>query len=91
MEATVDGDSNDGVFAAAINAIDGMVAVVSTAAAQLMMTTAIDAATMGRRRQCHQCHCHIVPPSHHHPHQQQLPSTKTTIATAAINCRFHQG
>jgi hypothetical protein len=48
MEATVD----DGVFAAAVNTNDGMVAVASTAAAQLTMTTIIAAATIGRRRHC---------------------------------------
>jgi hypothetical protein len=47
MEAAVDGGSGDGVFAAAINADDGMVASGSTAAAQLTTTNAIAAATIG--------------------------------------------
>ncbi len=47
MEATVDGGGSDGVFSAAVNAYDGMVAAASTAAAQLKTTTAMDAATMG--------------------------------------------
>jgi hypothetical protein len=66
MEATVDGGDGDGVFAAAVNADDGMVAVASTAAAQLTTTTAIAAAPIGRRRHHRQCHCVIVPPSHCH-------------------------
>jgi hypothetical protein len=52
MEATVDGGGGNGVFAAANDANDGMVAVASTAAAQLTMTTAIAAATIGQRRHC---------------------------------------
>jgi hypothetical protein len=50
MEAMVDGGGGDGIFATAIDADDGMVAVGSTAAAQLTMTTAIAATTIGQRR-----------------------------------------
>jgi hypothetical protein len=53
MEATVDGGGGDGIFAAAINANDRIVAAASTAAAQLRMTTAIATATIGQR--CHRC------------------------------------
>jgi hypothetical protein len=88
MEATVDGGGGDGVFATAINADDGMVAVASTAAAQLTMTTAIATATIGRQRHCHQWDCIIVPPSHRPLCGQRPPSTKTIIATTAINHRF---
>jgi hypothetical protein len=69
MEATVDGGGGNGIFATAVNANDGMMAVASTATAQLTMTTAIAATTISQRRHCHQCHCVIVPPSHHHLHQ----------------------
>jgi hypothetical protein len=51
--AAVNGGCGDGIFAAAVNANDGMVAAASTAAAQLTMTTAIPAATIGRT-------CHIT-------------------------------
>jgi hypothetical protein len=64
MEATVDGGGGDGVFAAAVNADDGMVAVASTVAAQLTTMTAIAADTIGQRCHCCQCHCIIFPPSH---------------------------
>jgi hypothetical protein len=64
MEAVVDGGGGNSIFAAAVNANDGMVAEASTAAAQLTMTTAIAAATIGQRRHLCQCHCIIVPPSH---------------------------
>jgi hypothetical protein len=47
MKVTVNGGGGDGVFAAAVNADDGMVAVASTAAAQLTTKTAIAAATIG--------------------------------------------
>jgi hypothetical protein len=47
MEVTVDGGGGDGIFAAAVNADDGMVAVVSTATAQLTTMTTIAAATIG--------------------------------------------
>jgi hypothetical protein len=87
----VDCGSIDVVFAAAVNANDGMVAAASTTAAQLTTRTAIDAATMGQRRHPCQCRCNIIPPSHRHLHQQQPPSTKTTIAAAAIDHCFHQG
>jgi hypothetical protein len=50
MVARVDGSSGDGVFAAAVNADDGMVVAASTAAAQLTTMTAIATATIGRRR-----------------------------------------
>jgi hypothetical protein len=46
MEAAVDGGGGDGVFAATIDANDGMVVAASTAAAQLMTMTAIVAATI---------------------------------------------
>jgi hypothetical protein len=90
MEVTVDGGGGDGVFAAAVNADDGMVVVASTAAAQLTMTTAIAAATIGQRRHCRQCHCVIIPPSHCRLRRGQPPSTKTIIATAAIDRRFRR-
>jgi hypothetical protein len=47
MEAMVDGGGSNGIFAAAINANDGMVAVASTATVQLTMTTAIATTTIG--------------------------------------------
>jgi hypothetical protein len=90
MEATVNGGSGDGIFAAALNADDGIVAVASTAATQLTITTAIAATTIGRRGHYCRCHCVIVPPSHCSLHQQQLPLTKTIIAMAAIDRRFCQ-
>jgi hypothetical protein len=49
MEAMVNGSGGNGVFAAAVNANDGMVAAASTTTAQLTMTTAITATTIGRR------------------------------------------
>ncbi len=52
MEAVVDLKGGNGVFAAAINANEEMVAVAPTAAAQLTMTTTIAAATIGQRRHC---------------------------------------
>ncbi len=62
----VDGLSGNGVFAASVNADDGMVVVASTAAAQLMTTTAIAAATISQRRHHCQCHCIIISPFHCH-------------------------
>jgi hypothetical protein len=64
MEAAVDGGGSNGIFAANVNADEGMVAAAPTAAAQLMTTTTIAAATIGQRRHCQQCHCVIVPLSH---------------------------
>jgi hypothetical protein len=90
MEAMVDGGGGDGVFAAAVNANEEMVVAAPTAAAQLTRTTTIAAATIGQRCHCQQCHCIIVRISHHRLHQQQPPSTKTTIAAVAINHCFHQ-
>jgi hypothetical protein len=90
MEAGVDGGSGNDIFAAAIDANDGMVPGASTAAAQLMTTTANTAATIGRRRHCRQCHCVILHPSLRCLRQQQPPSKKTTITTAAIDRWFHQ-
>jgi hypothetical protein len=52
MEAAVDGAGGKGVFAAAINANEGIVAVAPTAAAQLTTTTTIATATISQR-----CHC----------------------------------
>ncbi len=72
MEAMVDGSSGDGVFAAAVNANDGMVAVASTAAAQLTTTTTIAAATIGQRR--------LMMPLRHRPSiSPPPPSTATAI------------
>jgi hypothetical protein len=51
MEAMVNGGGN-GVFAAVINANEGMVAAASTAAAQLTTTTTINTIIMGQRRHC---------------------------------------
>ncbi len=48
--AAVDGSCGDGIFAATVNAKDGMVAAASTATAQLTMTTDIVAATISQRR-----------------------------------------
>jgi hypothetical protein len=87
MEETVDGSSGNGIFATAVNADDGMVAVASIATAQLTMTTAIAATTIGRQRYCCQCHCIIIPPSHHHLRQWQPPSTKTIIAASVDDDR----
>jgi hypothetical protein len=56
MEAAVDGSGDDGVFAPAVYADEGLVAAAPTAAAQLMTTTTIAAATSGRRRHCQRCH-----------------------------------
>jgi hypothetical protein len=64
MEAMVDGGGGDGLFATTVNAGDGMVVVASTAAVQLMTTTAIAATTIGQRCHRQQCNCAIVPPSH---------------------------
>jgi hypothetical protein len=48
MDVMVDGGGGgDGVFAVAINANDGMVAVALTPTSQLTKTTAIAAATIG--------------------------------------------
>jgi hypothetical protein len=47
MEATVDGSGGNGIFAADVNANDGMVVAASTAAAKLMKTTAIATAIIG--------------------------------------------
>ncbi len=52
MEAAVDGGGGNGVFAAAVNADEGMVATAPITAAQLMTTTTIAAATIGQRRHC---------------------------------------
>jgi hypothetical protein len=52
MEATVDGSSSNGIFAATINADEGMVSAAPTTAAQLMMTTTITAVTIGQKRHC---------------------------------------
>jgi hypothetical protein len=86
MEAMVDGSK--GVFAAAVNADDGMVVATSTAATPLTTTIAITAATIGQRHHCRGCHFVIDPPSHRRLHQQHPPSTKTTIAAATIDHRF---
>jgi hypothetical protein len=65
MEAVVDGGGGDGVFAAAIDTNDWMVAAASTDAAKLTKMTAITAAAISQK--CHRqgCNCIIVPPSHH--------------------------
>jgi hypothetical protein len=84
MEVAVDGSGSNGVFAAAINVNDWMLAAASTTAAQLMTTTAIAAATISQRRHCRRCNYIIIPPSHLCLHQGQPLSTKTTIAAAAI-------
>ncbi len=47
VAVVVDGGSGNGVFAAAVNADDGMVADASTAAAQLMTMTITAAVTIG--------------------------------------------
>jgi hypothetical protein len=49
MEAMVDGRGSNGIFAAAVNADDGLVAVAPTAPAQLTMTAAAATATIGGR------------------------------------------
>ncbi len=46
MEAVVDGGGGDGVFAASVNANDGMVAAASSAAEQLTTMTTIAAVTI---------------------------------------------
>jgi hypothetical protein len=53
MEAAVDGGGGDGVFAAAVDANDGMVAAASTAIGQLRTMTAIAAAIISQRSHCH--------------------------------------
>jgi hypothetical protein len=67
MEVAADGNDGDGVFTATIDANGGMVAAASTPTAQLMMTTAIAAATIGRRPKTplpwmQLCHCPFIPP-----------------------------
>jgi hypothetical protein len=52
MEAAVDGGGGNGIFAATINADEGMVVAASTPAAQLTMTPTIAAATISQRRHC---------------------------------------
>jgi hypothetical protein len=47
METTVNGGGGNDIFATAVNANDGMVAVASTAVAELTTTTAIVATTIG--------------------------------------------
>ncbi len=47
MEAAVDGSSNDGVFATAVDADEVMMVAAPTTAAQLMMRTTIATATIG--------------------------------------------
>jgi hypothetical protein len=64
MEAVANGGSGNGVFAAAADANEGMMAAASTANGQLRTTTAIAAATIGQRSHHGQCHCVIAPPSH---------------------------
>jgi hypothetical protein len=91
MEVVVDGGVGDGVLATAIDANDVMVAAASTAAAQLTTMTAIGTATISQRHHHRGRHCAIIPPpSQHRFRQRWPPSTKTTIAVAAINHRFHQ-
>jgi hypothetical protein len=63
IEARVNGDGDNGMFATAVNANDGMVAVASTATVQLTMTTTIATAIIGQRRHPCQCHSIIVPSS----------------------------
>jgi hypothetical protein len=90
MEAAVDGSggSSNGIFAAAINANDGMVVAASSTAEQLTTTTTITTATISQR--CHHCWCYcvITIPSHRRLRRQQLPSMKTIITTDAINRHF---
>jgi hypothetical protein len=90
MEVAVNGSSGNGIFAAPIHANDRMVAAASAAATQLTTTTAIAAATIGQRHHCRGSHCIILHLTHCHLCQQRPPSTKSTIAAAAINRRFHQ-
>jgi hypothetical protein len=52
MEVAVHNSGSDGVFAANVNADEGMVAAAPTAAAQLTTTTTIATATIGRRHHC---------------------------------------
>jgi hypothetical protein len=47
MEAAVDGSGSNGIFAAVVNAYEGMVAAEPTAAAQLTTMTTIANATIG--------------------------------------------
>jgi hypothetical protein len=86
----VNGSGGDGVFATAVDAIDGMVVAASTAPAQLTTMTAIAAATIGRRGHCSGYNFVIIPPSHCRLHLGRPPSTKTTIAADAINCCLHK-
>jgi hypothetical protein len=83
MEASTNGGGSNGVFAAAADANDGIMAAALTTTGQLRTTTAIATATIGQRSHCCQCHCIIAPPSQRHLHQQQLLSMKITIAAAA--------
>jgi hypothetical protein len=82
LKTAVDGGVGDGVFAAAIDANDEMVAAASTAAAQLMMTIAIAAATIGQRK---------TPwrwmPLHHHPSIPSPPLSRTTAVDKDHRCR----
>jgi hypothetical protein len=55
MEVAVDGGGGNGIYAAAIDANDGMVAAASTATAQLTITTAIATTIIGQRHHCRRC------------------------------------
>jgi hypothetical protein len=90
MKAAVDGSSGDGVFVAAVNAVDGMVVAASTATGQLRTTTAITAATIGQRSHHRQCHWVIAPLTNRRLCRRQPPLTKTIITVAAIDCCFCQ-
>jgi hypothetical protein len=95
MEATVNGSGSKGIFAIAVNTNDGMVAVASTATAQLTMTTAIAAATIGHRR-----HVNAIASSSLHPTvafvhndccQQRSPLLQLPSTAASIDddCHCH--
>ncbi len=58
MEAAVNDGRSDGIFSAAIDTNDGMVAAALTTAAQLTTTTTIAAVTIGWR--CHHSGCHCA-------------------------------
>jgi hypothetical protein len=51
MEVAVDGSGSNGVFAATVNADEGMVAAASPTASHLTTTTTIAAITIGKK--CH--------------------------------------
>jgi hypothetical protein len=94
VEATVNGGSSNGIFAAAIGANDGMVVAASTVAAQLRMTSGFIVATIGQRLLA----ADAIASLSLHPttasfnddrHQQRPPLPRLPSTTASINNDHH--